>query len=260
MVTLSGSIASVRSTQTRQLSSVSPSMPGDQVDVDLREADRLREPVDTVDLRRPVRPAVQLEDPVVEVLDAEAEPRDAHLADRLELRLGQRARLALEGDFLRCRPRGRRSQAIDEPLQLRGRKERRRPAAEVDEVERPARAMAGISQIAIPLPRDADRGTPPPRARSCWCRRGSSRSGTASGRTECAGTGPAARPSAPTASAGMASAAHGFAGSTRKTAGSSRRSSCRPRSGRPRPCLRFPAFLIYDDGRGRAAYSSDGAS
>ena len=72
---------------------------GDQIDVDLREAERARLLVDAVDLRRAVRAAVQLENPIVEVLDAEAEPRDAELAERGELGIGERARLALEGDF-----------------------------------------------------------------------------------------------------------------------------------------------------------------
>ena len=52
------------------------------------------------DLRRAMRAAVQLEDLVVEVLDAEAEPRHADAADRRELGFGQRARLALERDLL----------------------------------------------------------------------------------------------------------------------------------------------------------------
>ena len=52
-----------------------------------------------------MRAAVDLEDAVVEVLDAQAQARDAHLADRLQLVLGQRARLALEGDLFRLVPR-----------------------------------------------------------------------------------------------------------------------------------------------------------
>ena len=43
---------------------------------------------DAADLRRSMRAAVQLEDAIVEVLDAEAEARDAQLADRGELGFG----------------------------------------------------------------------------------------------------------------------------------------------------------------------------
>ena len=73
---------------------------GDEIDVDLREAERPRDRVGAVDFRRAVRPAVGLENRVVEVLDAEAEARDADLADGRELALAERARLALEGDLL----------------------------------------------------------------------------------------------------------------------------------------------------------------
>ena len=58
---------------------------GDEIDVDLRKPERLRELVGAEDLGRPVRAAVQLEDVIVEVLDAEAEPRHAQVANRREL-------------------------------------------------------------------------------------------------------------------------------------------------------------------------------
>ena len=68
---------------------------GDEIDVDLREADRAREVVGADRFRsRPMRAAVDLENVAVEVLDAEDEPRDADLAERAELLLGQRAGLA----------------------------------------------------------------------------------------------------------------------------------------------------------------------
>ena len=85
MVMLSGSSAMVFSMLRCQFSSVSPSMPGDQVDVDLREVERARELVGRADLRRAVRAAVDLQDAIVEVLDAQAQARDAHLADRRQL-------------------------------------------------------------------------------------------------------------------------------------------------------------------------------
>ena len=65
--------------------------------------------VGLLDLRRAVRAAVELEDAIVEVLDAEAEARDAQLADRRQLGFGERAGLALERDLFGVRPRRRRA-------------------------------------------------------------------------------------------------------------------------------------------------------
>ena len=59
-------------------------------------------------------PAVLLQHVVVEVLDAQAQPRDAQLAERLDLRLGERARLALEGDFFGLVPVDVRPQPLDQ--------------------------------------------------------------------------------------------------------------------------------------------------
>ena len=80
MVTLSGSSSSVFSTQTLPVLVGLAEHAGDQVDVDLREVERARERDRPDDLRRAVRAAVELEDAIVEVLDAEAEARDAHAA------------------------------------------------------------------------------------------------------------------------------------------------------------------------------------
>ena len=85
-----------------------------------------------------MRAAVQLEDPIAEVLDAEAEARHAHVADRFELRLGQRAGLAFERHLLGRRPTASPpSAAITSRCELAGREKRRRAAAEVHEVQRP---------------------------------------------------------------------------------------------------------------------------
>ena len=78
---------------------------GDEVDVDLREAEVARPAVRPVDFVFEMSPAVVFEDLRLEVLDAEAQPGDAHVAERFELVLLQRARLALEGDFLGASPR-----------------------------------------------------------------------------------------------------------------------------------------------------------
>jgi hypothetical protein len=90
----------------------------DEIDVDLRKAERLRILIRAENLCRPVRAAVHLENVIVKVLDAKAQPRDAQIANRGELRLGERARLALEGDFFGRRPRRRRRQPLNEAAQL----------------------------------------------------------------------------------------------------------------------------------------------
>ena len=56
--------------------------------------------VDSTNFRRAVRAAVQLENAIAEVLDPEAQPRDANAANRRELGTSDGTGLALEGDFL----------------------------------------------------------------------------------------------------------------------------------------------------------------
>ena len=103
MVTLSGSSSIVFSNAALPVLFGLAEHAGDEIDVDLRKLERLRELIRAEHLGRAMRAAVQLEDVVVEVLDAEAEPRHAQVADRGELALGQRAGLALERDLLgRC--------------------------------------------------------------------------------------------------------------------------------------------------------------
>ena len=107
---------------------------------------RARETVGLADLGRSMRPAVQLQNPIVEVLDPQAQPGDAHLPNHFELVLGQRARLALERDLLGIFPRRQRGDSRDQALELLGREERRRSASEIDEVQRSAcnRRLADI--------------------------------------------------------------------------------------------------------------------
>ena len=73
-----------------------------------------------------MRASVQLENAVVEILDAETEAGDPELADHGQLVFGQRTRLALERNFLGLVPRRDGAQACDEPLKLLRRQERRR--------------------------------------------------------------------------------------------------------------------------------------
>ena len=91
-----------------------------------------------VDFGRLMGAAVVAEDVVVEMLDAEAQPRNADFAERVNFGLGERARLAFERDFLGGVPRDVRPQAIDEPFELARAKKRGRAAAEIDEAKRPA--------------------------------------------------------------------------------------------------------------------------
>ena len=109
--------------------------------------------VGAADFGRAMRAAVDLEDVVVEVLDAEAEARHAHLADRRELRFGQRARFTLEGDFFRRRPRRQRREPLHQSAELRRRQERRRAAAEIDEIELAA-GNRGKLRVEFPLARE----------------------------------------------------------------------------------------------------------
>ena len=137
MVTLSGWSATVFSTHGEPVLLGLAEHAGDEVDIDLREAERARLLVRGEDLRRPVRPPVQFEDLVAEVLDAQAETRHAHAADGRQLGLGQRARLALERDLFGIAPRGGRAQTGDQPFELTRGQKRRGAAAEIDEIHRP---------------------------------------------------------------------------------------------------------------------------
>ena len=73
---------------------------GDDVDVDQVEAGLLDPGPHPIDFLGHMRPAVDLEDGVVEVLHAQAQTSHADLADGLELGLAESSRLALEGDLL----------------------------------------------------------------------------------------------------------------------------------------------------------------
>ena len=130
-------------------------------------------------------------------------------------------------------PRRRRRQPRHQPFELLRREERRRAAAEVDEVERPSGDRPAASRVELPLARHDVEVAVDLAARSCRCRRGSSRSGSACGRTGCAGTARAARPRHGGAcSAGMASRCDRLRASTRRTVDRWRRSSSRLRSDR----------------------------
>ena len=103
--------------------------------------------LDALDLGRLVGAAVLAQDGVVEALDAERQARHADVADRLELRAGERARLALERDLLGAVPRQRGAHARRQLAQLLGADERGRAAAEVDEAQRPSghRRQLGVA-------------------------------------------------------------------------------------------------------------------
>src|SRR5262249_3077758 len=108
---------------------------GDQIDVDLIEADVAGPAVSAVDLLFEVGPAVEFEDRRLEVLDAEAEARHAHLAQRFELVPLQRAGFAFECHFPRSIPRPYRFEASHQVAELVRAKIRWRAPAEVDVIE-----------------------------------------------------------------------------------------------------------------------------
>ncbi len=70
----------------------------------LGNSGRLNPRPGAVNLRRLVSPAVLAQNFIVEVFDAEAQPRDAQLAEGVHLRFAERAGFALEGHFLRFVP------------------------------------------------------------------------------------------------------------------------------------------------------------
>src|SRR5688500_963034 len=83
-------------------------------------------------------PAIRFENAIVEVLDAQAEPRDTEFLERFQFMLLQRARFALEGDLLGAPPRHDGLQLLEESTKLSRAQERRSAAAEIDELERAA--------------------------------------------------------------------------------------------------------------------------
>src|SRR5207253_9503289 len=78
---------------------------GDEVDVDLLESQVSGPAERAVDFLFKVGPAIELEDLWIKVLNAQAQSRHAHFAERFELVLLERAWLALEGHF-GCLPPG----------------------------------------------------------------------------------------------------------------------------------------------------------
>ena len=172
-----------------------------------------------VDFGRQVRPAVLFQHRVAEILDAQAQPRHAQVAQRMDLRLRQRPRLALERDFLGVVPADVGPQAVDQRSQLLGAEERGRAAAEIDKPKRPVSHHRQPAHQ-FDLARQGRHIGLDVRRRSCRCRRGNNKTCNACGKTECADTAPAARrPAATRAPRGPPSTRRA---STAKTADSSR--------------------------------------
>src|SRR5947208_1752712 len=83
-----------------------------------RKTDLARRGVGADDFLAVMGAAVDFEDVVVKIFHAQAQARDAHLADRLEFVAGQRARLALERDFLGLVPRQHGLHAVGQMTEL----------------------------------------------------------------------------------------------------------------------------------------------
>src|SRR5207248_1876468 len=90
-------------------------------------------------LRGQVSPAIGFQDLVIEVLDAQAQPSNAESLQCFQLVLLQCAGLALKRHLLRVFPGEQRLYLFEQPAQLVSAEEGGRAAAEVDEMEGPAR-------------------------------------------------------------------------------------------------------------------------
>src|SRR5580692_765209 len=65
-----------------------------------------------------MRPAVDLQNVVVEILDAQAEARDSQIPDRLKFAFREGSRFALEGDFFGLVPGQQALHALDQARKL----------------------------------------------------------------------------------------------------------------------------------------------
>src|SRR5688572_10045279 len=83
-------------------------------------------------------PPIGRENLIIEILDAQAQTRDADFLERLDLRLVQGARLALKRDLLGIIPAHMPIEALNEMKELLLADVRGRPAAEIGEAELPA--------------------------------------------------------------------------------------------------------------------------
>src|SRR5215475_866566 len=92
--------------------------PRDQVNVDLLEIDFARPFVSAVNLSRKMGASVGGQNVVVEMLDAEAQSRDADIFQSFELRFAERSRLALESDFFGVLPTHMPVESVDEIAKL----------------------------------------------------------------------------------------------------------------------------------------------
>ena len=132
----------IRSQRNRLFDGFAPTLPrfayhaGDEIDVDLREVQRLYPRRAPIDFFREVRPAVFGEDFVVHILHTEAETSYADGLDCLQFFLGEGAGLALKRDFLRLIPRHHRFHSSYQRFQVVNADIRRRAAAEIDEFQR----------------------------------------------------------------------------------------------------------------------------
>jgi hypothetical protein len=82
--------------------------------------------------RAMMRPTVDLEHMIIEILNTQAQSRHAHLPDRLEFVIGQGSRFTFERDLLHLVPGQDRLHSIGQELQLVDREIGRRAATEID--------------------------------------------------------------------------------------------------------------------------------
>ena len=111
---------------------------GDEVDVDLGEADFPGVGVGPLDLLGAVGASVDFQDVVIEVFDAQTQSGDTHFADGPQLVIGECAGLGFEGDFGRFIPREQALHAFGEIPELVRRQVARSASSKINEAGFPA--------------------------------------------------------------------------------------------------------------------------
>ena len=111
---------------------------GNQIDVGVWEVGGLDPVPGPEDFGREVGPAVRLQDHVIEVLHAEGDAGHPQGLERLDLRLGERARFALKGHLLGVVPAKTPVEAGHESFELLDGQKRGSAATKVDIAERAA--------------------------------------------------------------------------------------------------------------------------
>ena len=109
----------------------------DEIDVELRKAERAGELIGAPDLLGSVSSSVDFQDVVIEVFDSQAKPGNTQIVDDLQLALREGARFTLEGNFLCLLPGKDCAQPLGQRAQLTGGEIGGSTSPEVDKVQIP---------------------------------------------------------------------------------------------------------------------------